>query len=263
MELYNHIDRVFNELKEMGVQDKTTVEELSKTDSLHYLGNHAIHSAIDSASITEKDNVLDIGSGLGGPARMLSHLTNCHVDAMELQKDLSETAAELTLKCREKLSVNHIHADFLSFEIEANSYTRLVSWLVFLHISDRKLLFSKCRDVLKPDGLLYVEDFFCKSPFTNEEKEKLSKDVYVYELPTWNELQLQLSDFEIVKMEDATSEWKTYVAERFQAYTDNMERHVRVHGEKAATSLLHFYSSIESLFQGGHLGGVRYTVKKL
>ena len=36
--------------------------------------------------------VLNIGSGLGGPARYLAHKTGCHVLACELQHDLNATA---------------------------------------------------------------------------------------------------------------------------------------------------------------------------
>lgn len=266
MQLYNHIDRVFNELKEMGIDEneKLNPETLSSIDSLHYLGNEAIHSAISKAQIESNDKVLDIGSGLGGPARMLAHLTGCHVDAMELQADLSKTASILTSRCDLNTKVVHFHNDFLTWTCEKEEYSKLVSWLVFLHISDRDTLYRKCAHVLKPKGLLYVEDFYMKAPFTPEEERLLRRDVYVSSLPTWKatRLDLQRNGLEIVEMVDLTTEWTDYVADRYAAYEKNLPRHVRIHGEAAAHGLLHFYSSIHTLFESGHLGGIRYVASK-
>jgi SAM-dependent methyltransferase len=262
MELYNHIDRVQNELKELGLHGQLTVDQLSDIDSMHYLGNDAIRSAIERGTISEKDSVLDIGSGLGGPARLLSHLTNCNVDAIEIQGDLSDVAQELTFICSNKLSIRHICGDFLLYPLESCSYSRIVSWLVFLHIPDRVTLFKKCFEVLKPGGIMYVEDFYMKEPFTLEEKKMLSKDIFVSQLPTMSELKHQLQDFEIICMDDLTDQWKNYVHERYESYQASTERNKRVHGEKAVDGLLHFYGSIDSLFQGGHLGGVCYAAKK-
>ena len=50
----------------MNIYDATSVGKLSKIDSLYYFGNKVIHSAIEQASITKKEKILDIGSGLGG-----------------------------------------------------------------------------------------------------------------------------------------------------------------------------------------------------
>ena len=266
MQLYNHIDRVHNELKSMGISPDAKVDpvQLSEVDSLHYLGNAAIEAAIDAASISAQDRVLDIGSGLGGPARMLCHMTQCTVDAMELQQDLSTVATELTARCPQAIAtaVHHVHGDFLSYDIPSNKYTKLVSWLVFLHIPDRTRLMTKCCAVLAPGGCLYVEDFYMKHPFTPEEQEILQRDVYVSSLPTWEDTKKDFNAFDLLVMDDMTDAWKTYVRERVTAYEANLERHVRIHGQDAAEALLHFYRAVDSLFQSGHLGGVRYCVKK-
>ena len=49
MKLYNHVDRVYNELKELGKNDSEPllVEELTNFDQLHYYGTTAIDFAIN------------------------------------------------------------------------------------------------------------------------------------------------------------------------------------------------------------------------
>ena len=74
MKLYHHVDRVVNELRELG-KDETgplLVDELTAFDQLHYHGTEAVDEAIRATNIAEGSSVLEIGSGLGGPARYLA-----------------------------------------------------------------------------------------------------------------------------------------------------------------------------------------------
>ena len=61
--------------------------------------------------------VLDVGAGLGGPARYLAARCRCHVVAIELQADLHHTSLDLTRRCGLADNVRHVHADFLKDHI--------------------------------------------------------------------------------------------------------------------------------------------------
>ncbi len=55
MKLYHHVDRVVNELRELG-KDETgplLVDELTAFDQLHYHGTEAVDEAIRAANIAE------------------------------------------------------------------------------------------------------------------------------------------------------------------------------------------------------------------
>lgn len=269
MKLYTHLERVYHELQELHLPKGFLLdpERLSDIDSLHYCGNQAVLNAIDAANILVGQRVLDIGSGLGGPARMLAHYTDCHVDAYELQPDLHEMAQTLTECCGLTSKVRHIQGDFLSADVPPNNYDAIVSWLVFLHINNRDKLFEKCAHTLKDQGIMYVEDLITRdnTSFTINEREMLAKDVYVnHPLPTMELLQQELTraGFEIVEMRDMTKCWTEFVVQRFQAYQTNLARHQRVHGVECANELFKFFQAMKILFQGGHLGGIAYKVKK-
>ena len=51
---------------------------------------------LKKTKIKENNIVLDIGSGIGGPARYLANKTNSIIYAVELQKSLNDIASELT-----------------------------------------------------------------------------------------------------------------------------------------------------------------------
>ena len=71
MKLYVQVERVFNELRVLGLSDadKIEVETLSRFDQYHYEGVEAVEEAIRRCHIGAKSRVLEVGSGIGGPAR--------------------------------------------------------------------------------------------------------------------------------------------------------------------------------------------------
>jgi len=265
MKLYTHLDRIQAELRVAGLGETLTAETLSEYDSMHYLGNEAIRNAIQATNILSETHVLDIGSGLGGPARMMSHYTNCRVDALELQDDLHALATTLTRQCRLQDRVQHYCGNILEWKV-SKQYDVVVSWLVFLHISERMKLFEQCAKALVTEGMMYVEDFVkSDNGFTDREQQLLAQEVYVqHTLPTWDQLRIDLlaAGFEIVSMQDMTDSWRNYVSQREEAYAAQINRHERVHGKQGAKGLQVFYQAMKELFRGGTLCGVAYTVRK-
>lgn len=82
--------------------------------------------------LSSNHHVLDVGSGLGGPARYLAHKTGCLVTAIELQDDLHKEAENLTQRCNLQQKLKHITGDFLQMDLGGYSYQArvflLISW---------------------------------------------------------------------------------------------------------------------------------------
>eukprot|EP00804_Cyclotella_cryptica_P028577 CCRYP_015840-RB/>CCRYP_015840-RB protein AED:0.26 eAED:0.26 QI:0/-1/0/1/-1/1/1/0/223 len=219
--------------------------------------------------LTASSKVLDVGSGFGGPARILSSLTKCHVVALELQQDIHNLGAELTRRCNLSDSVDHVSGDILDDKIGQqlgngiSSFDAIVSYLVFLHIPNKGSVLDVCRKLLKPNGALFAEDFFCISPFTKVEVESLARDVFCRDLPSREEYiqQLELSGFKNIQFIDMTTEWTQYVTKRLEHFIANKDGYVKVHGEEAYSGLLEFYAAVATLFSGGNLGGVRIVAQ--
>src|ERR1043165_216888 len=101
MKLYDRVERIHNELAVIdgGSGGPLTVEQLTPFDQYHYLGTDAVDAAIAAPGLTPQMRVLDIGSGIGGPARYIAARSGAHVTALELQPDLDAVATELTARC--------------------------------------------------------------------------------------------------------------------------------------------------------------------
>ena len=118
MPLYRDVDRIYRELVAAGLdQDREiAVSELAPFDQYHYHGTEAVDAAIESLGITSEDRVLEIGAGIGGPARHIAATTGASVVALELQPDLNETAGDLSRRCGLSEQVTHVCADVLEYD---------------------------------------------------------------------------------------------------------------------------------------------------
>ena len=103
MPLYVNLDRIYDELRELGIGTKDPIdpERLFPFDQIHYHGTDAVRTAAQVLRLGPSSRVLDIGSGLGGPARYLAHTTGCHVTALELQE--SNTTASFAAPVSRRL----------------------------------------------------------------------------------------------------------------------------------------------------------------
>lgn len=265
MRLYTHVDRVRRELAERGIDGDAPLDPalLEPLDQLHYGGRRAVQRAVAPLGLGAGSRVLEIGAGLGGPARHLAAAAGCRVTALELQPDLHELAGELTQRCGLADRVEHVRGDALDVALDAGPFDGVVSWLTFLHIPQRDRLLTRCREWLGDDGALFIEDFHARRPFDDAEREMLARDVYCHRLPDAGAYRDQLAraGFATVAFDDLTDEWTDFTARRDAAFHADAERFRRVHGRAAFDALAHFYGTVRRLFAGGGLGGARIVAR--
>ena len=266
MKLYYRVERIYNELRELGYADGAPldVEAVFPFDQYHYFGTEAVDAAIEYGSITSESRVLDVGSGLGGPARYLAHKVGAHVTAVELQQHVHDVALDLTTRCGLTERVRHVCADFVETDTVGVDYDVLVSWLAFLHIPNRERLLERCLESLKSGGRLFVEDFHEIGKLTPPEREDLRIDVGCEWLPSLETFarQCEQAGFVSVKTVDLTPRSTVYAAERCQSFRDSRDRQVAVHGEDVVVALDRFFSVVAKLFASGHFGVGRVIAYK-
>jgi SAM-dependent methyltransferase len=150
--------------KETGPLTVDDLVSLGHLDQYHYLGTEACDEAIDLLGLDSNSSVLDIGSGIGGPARYMSLKSNCDITGVELQADLNEAAMELTNRVGLQDKVRFVTGDFLEkFQsrdpLLLKGFDHVISLLVILHIRDRPALLQAAYDATNPGGTFLIEDF--------------------------------------------------------------------------------------------------------
>ncbi|MEM7123937.1 MAG: methyltransferase domain-containing protein [Pseudomonadota bacterium] len=265
MRLYAHLERIARELEAAGIDPDgvLTVDQLSPFDNLHYHGTDAMDRAILELGVNADSNIAEIGSGLGGPARYIADRTGCRVTALELQPDLDAVAQKLTEQCGLAQLVTHRCGDVMDGPLETGAYDAVVSWLALYHIADPAALFAHIAAALKPSGGLYVEDLFGRGDFTADETVLVRDKLYGQSLPRLNVYGAHLADAGLtdIRLDDLSDDWAGFTRQRNIAYRADRERHVALHGEETVTELAAFYDTVDQLFQGGNLGGVRAVAR--
>ncbi len=266
MKLYHHVGRIENELAELGrnAMDELDVDELSHFDQLHYHGTEALEHALQVIAPAEGDAWLEIGSGLGGPARYLAAHGGVAVTALELQQDQHALARNLTDRCGLGERVAHRCGDFLTEKWGADRFDAIVSWLALYHIPDRPRLLDKCHALLKPGGYFYTEDLCAIGELDETQAADLERDLYAITLPDIDSYHrdLQRAGFRIVSREDMTDDWAAFAQARLAAFRAERERHLRVHGAGIVDALDDFYAAVDRQFQSGKLGGIRFCAQR-
>jgi cyclopropane fatty-acyl-phospholipid synthase-like methyltransferase len=209
---------------------------------------------------------VDIGAGLGGPARCLAQRYGCRLTAVELQPELHRLSEELTALCGLSERVRAVRADAptLGGAEWSQRYDHLVSLLAILHIPRRDELFGVCRQLLRPGGTFYIEDFYARRPLTGEEQSTLAGLVACPYLPDEARYREDLARAGLTDMTwtDVTDLWQPWVRDRADTFRLGYPQRVRLHGEPLAGRLMRFYDAVSTLLTGGGVGGVRLTGRR-
>merc|ERR1719327_1296494 len=118
--MYNwRVAAVKNALKDMGKETgDLTVEDLTALghlDQYHYLGVEANDHVIEILGLDATVHVLDIGSGIGGPARYIAAKSGCRITGVEIQEDLCVAGRDLTARVPGLADrVSFLNGDFAS-----------------------------------------------------------------------------------------------------------------------------------------------------
>ncbi len=266
MPLYRDVDRVYNELAALGLGEDDTLSagNLANFDQYHYHGTDAVDAAIESLGIRPTDRVLEIGSGIGGPARHIAATTGASVVALELQPDLNDLATDLTRRCGLSDRVEHVCTDVHDYSPGDSEFDAIVSWLALFHIEQRDRLLSQCMAWLKPSGRVFVEDLYARGAPTPAEEEDLTVTLYSRYLP---DIETYASDYRHagflnLQIDDLSENWRQFTHDRYLAFCSDRQRHEQIHGAVIVNGLESFYAAVDRLFSGGNLGGLRLTGQK-
>jgi len=199
----------------------------------------------------------------------MAHKFDCEVVGMDVQQSLIDGCSQLTnrmIDVKDKIKwIRGSATDPEAYRGLEGHFDGLYSMLTILHIPQSDLVWPLAYNSLKLGGKTYHEDFFMKRDFTDEEKHLLEKIVGCsLPLPTQEEYiaRLEAAGFEEVVFNDSTKVWSDFVQTRYEMYKNNKEHHVAVQGIDIFETMEQFYSAMNTLFQGGNLGGVCISGRK-
>ncbi|MFZ1430259.1 MAG: class I SAM-dependent methyltransferase [Geminicoccaceae bacterium] len=159
---YGQIDvlgRIEAALKESGKDPaKPTVDDLAGVDEFHARGREATVELADWLPAAVATEVLDIGSGLGGPARFLAATRGLRVVGVDLTPEYVTAATELTRRCGLADRARFLTANALDLPFEGGSFAAAYTQHVAMNISDKATLYAEAARVLRPRAVFVIYD---------------------------------------------------------------------------------------------------------
>ena len=131
-------------------EERLKPEQLATLDQFHTRGLAATAELANLAVITADMSVLDVGSGVGGPARFLAATYGCEVTGVDLSEPFVEAARYLTARTGLDDKVSFEAGSALALPFEDGSFDAALLQHVAMNIADRPLLYHEIRRVLKP-----------------------------------------------------------------------------------------------------------------
>jgi len=151
--------RLKTALLALGPEDqRLTPQQLGALDQFHTRGLAATEELAELAGITGAMSVLDVGSGIGGPARFLAAAYGCRVTGVDLSEPFVDVARYLTERTGQGGQVSFETASALELPFDEGLFDTVFLQHVAMNISDRARLYRELRRVLKSDGRLGTFD---------------------------------------------------------------------------------------------------------
>lgn len=138
--------------------DSVVPADLSPVDEFHMGWRAATEALIASLGLDAGMRVLDLGSGLGGPARHMAEAGGCRVTGIDLTQDYVDVANTLSEWCGMAGRVDFRQGSALDLPFDAGAFDAATLIHVGMNIADKKALFGGVHRVLTPGGVFGVYD---------------------------------------------------------------------------------------------------------
>jgi len=155
----NLLSRLNAALMEDGVDpDHPSMEALAPYDQFHGRGLEATLEMAGLVQAGPADHILDVGSGIGGPARYFANRFGCRITGIDLTPEFCEVARHLTRLLDLEDRIAFEVGDALAMPFADAGFDGAYSMNVSMNIADKGRFYREAHRVLKPGAWLVLSE---------------------------------------------------------------------------------------------------------
>jgi ubiquinone/menaquinone biosynthesis C-methylase UbiE len=220
-----------------------TIESLAPYDQFHGRGLEATEAIAAAIRVAATDHLLDVGSGIGGPARVLARRFGCRVTGIDLTPEFCDVARHLTRLTGLDSRVDFVLGDALAMLFADAAFDGAYSMNVSMNIADKAALYAEIRRVLKPGAWLMLSELVAGPGPALDYPTPWAASAATSFLATPAETRrgLEAAGFEVLQFRDTAAEAKAFGA-RSRAMVERGEKPPHravqlIHGEIAPLAM--------------------------
>jgi ubiquinone/menaquinone biosynthesis C-methylase UbiE len=181
--------------------------DLAPVDEFHIGGGSATEAFANKLPFKRGDRLLDVGCGLGGPARYFANRFGAHVTGIDLTPEYIEVAIELSRRTGQAKLTTFEVGSALTMRYGDGHFDGAITVHVAMNIRDREGLYSEVARVLKPGATFGIYDVMKGNAEPIDYPVPWAMTEATSHLCTPSETQalLRRGGFEILEVEDRTS----------------------------------------------------------
>src|SRR5262245_3756124 len=262
VDLYNNVYSGFGSDAEAAVRRQTYGEDIGQSSWM--TAGEWLQFA-DQLGVTSASEVLEVGSGSGGPAIYLALKRGCRVTGIDINENGVHNAIALASDrgVADRVDFRVVNAD-VTLPFPATSFDAIVSNDAMCHIPHRLGVLREWHRVLRPKGRALFTDAMVVTGSVSHEEIAIRSSIgfYLFVPPGENERLLQETGFELLAVEDLT----TSAADIAQRWRDARETHrealISREGPENFQGLQRFLQCVQTVSAEHRLSRYSYLAQK-
>jgi ubiquinone/menaquinone biosynthesis C-methylase UbiE len=258
--------QILNTLRARGIALEGLTEEVLKDhDQDHFGGTPANDILATQAGLAAHHHVLDVCSGMGGPARYLAMRVGCRVTGLDFTESRHRGAQHLTTLVKLDHLVTFRHGNALDMPFPDASFDAVIGQEAWCHVPDKPRLIAECARVVKPGGVIAFTDILRRGDLSQQEMARLSAEMTFPTLETLDGYAalLERHGCTLRTRDDLSDEWARILVQRLAMYRGLREETTAKFGAEHFERWDRTYAFFVGLYGDGKLGGGRFVASRL
>jgi len=260
--LYDNVYADFASDAERAVRQETYGEDLGQSS---WLTAREWLAFADQLGVTPETEVLEVGSGSGGPAVFLTERRGCQVTGVDVNAHGVQNARALAdaRGVSERVRFEAVDAS-QPLPFTSESFDAIVSNDAMCHIANRAAVLGEWHRVLRPGGrALFTDAMVVTGPVSHEEiATRSSIGFYMFVPPGANEAMLRDAGFTVRAVEDVTANAAEIACRWHDARARHRDTLVAREREANFEGLQRFLRCVHSLSAERRLSRYAYLAEK-